>query len=821
MLSSYQAKTTVDGIRNKIEACKGTRIWDDYINSLKLVSQVVFTRSSGFVLELIQNAEDAGQELKNTKGIFQIRINKHRIMVIHNGCPFTDQDVDALCGIRSSKEPEQGTLGYLGIGFKSVFKVTDCPEVYSGGFRLRFDRNYKEWDAPSNVPWHVLPIWVEQPSEPIDFDKTTFIIPFREESYYQGLLEEVKNLNTQLYLFLQWLKKIEVTDEISGQTWILENLGETEEGITTLKQDGQQQRFKFFHRSLEEIPDWVKEDRLTQEYRANVTRREIAIAFALDEEGNLSPGQAGAMYGGVYSFMPLGEAKSGAKFPIQADFLVQPGREAINYEAKWNQWLVEQVASLCKEAIGYFKTHNKWKHQFRPAFDFTKSKGFEPYDRLFGPRLIDPLEKFLDEDKWVPTIDGEFARPSQVVKISEREDPDAIQKLVTMGLLKREDIAPVMGGQSDLKLVAPEVKESELAPFKFKSIDRQGLLTNEAFLQEKSRGADAANWFRRLYLWLRAHRPHEGYRYKKIILTADSNLVKGINIWLPDSQQLSDPLLKDLAQTSQQSKAILHPAILAGAKDEEERQALRGFLREFAGVKALDSKDTCKKNLLPRIRITAPKPCPDDLVKYTGYCQQILGEDIPSGSEFWVLTKGGDIRPAKETIFPKEFHPEEDWETHQKYVPGINFVAPSYLAEATNEDQLRAWRRFLKAGGVKERPDNGVENFAMNYALEKLKNECRRVTPVEKLNYGYDIEAESNAGELMRLEVKGKTKDEDIELDHNETGAANANKDSFYLCVVSSIPENPKGYKVRDPIAAGTKDKVVIPARTWKTCTWQ
>jgi hypothetical protein len=32
----------------------------DYVNALKLVSQVIFTRSSGFVLELIQNAEDAG-----------------------------------------------------------------------------------------------------------------------------------------------------------------------------------------------------------------------------------------------------------------------------------------------------------------------------------------------------------------------------------------------------------------------------------------------------------------------------------------------------------------------------------------------------------------------------------------------------------------------------------------------------------------------------------------------------------------------------------------------------------------------------------------
>jgi hypothetical protein len=60
--------------------------------------------------------------------------------------------------------------------------------------------------------------------------------------------------------------------------------------------------------------------------------------------------EAGAMYGGVYSFLSLGEAKSSAKFPIQADFLVQPGRDALNYEAKWNHWILDEVRKLSLEA---------------------------------------------------------------------------------------------------------------------------------------------------------------------------------------------------------------------------------------------------------------------------------------------------------------------------------------------------------------------------------------------------------------------------------------------------------------------------------------
>jgi len=272
MKNPQKAKKIIENIQREIEASKVTHIWDDYLNALKLISQVVFTRSSGFILELIQNAEDAGLGLK-IPGVFEIRINKSRVKITHNGRPFSEEDVRALCGIRSSKKPEKGTLGYLGIGFKSVFKVADRAEIYSNGFQFKFDRNHKDWKDPSNTPWCVLPIWLKEPSEEIDPERTTFIIPYREELYYSSLLQEVESLRTELYLFLRWLKKIEVTDEVSERAWILENLGCSEEGVTTLKRDNQEQKFRFFRRTLKKVPSVVKEDRLTQEYRANVTQR--------------------------------------------------------------------------------------------------------------------------------------------------------------------------------------------------------------------------------------------------------------------------------------------------------------------------------------------------------------------------------------------------------------------------------------------------------------------------------------------------------------------------------------------------------------------
>jgi len=102
-----------------------------------------------------------------------------------------------------------------------------------------------------------------------------------------------------------------------------------------------------------------------------------------------------------------------------------------------------------------------------------------------------------------------------------------------------------------------------------------------------------------------------------------------------------------------------------------------------------------------------------DLLKYTTYCQQVLGNAVGNGLEFWVLTKRGNVRVAKEVLFPKEFNPEQDWETHHQFLSGISFVSNRYVEGLTSDDELRAWREFFKVGGVRDALVNGVEEFAM------------------------------------------------------------------------------------------------------------
>jgi hypothetical protein len=811
----------VEELQRELRSAQGSRIARDYENALRLVAQVVFTRSAGFLMEFIQNAEDAGMG-SDIDGRLSVHINAERIRISHNARPFTEGDVRAICGIQSSKRPEKGTLGYLGIGFKSVFKVTNRPHIFSGGFQFKFDRDH--WSDKTAL-WRVLPIWVDETPEPIRDGETTFIIPLRDKALYAGLTAELANIGTQLYLFLRWLRAIEVIDEVSGKQWSLENLGE-KDGVTTLRRGTSVQRFKFFHAAIQ-VPDAVGQDELTQEFRANVHEREIAVAFALDEHGSLSPTLAGAMYGGVYSFLPLGEASSGLKFPIQADFLVQPGRDAINYEARWNGWLLSEIAALCKKAIREFMAHERWRYQFLPAFASAGSAS-EAFKRLFGPALLIPIRQYLESEKVIAAADGSFDIPSRLFRLTESAEAQA----GLSAFVPESELGAAFLGDASMRLVHPQLRDGGDGGVCIQEANRWSLLGNPEFLGQKAQLEDAPRWFRNLYNWLQKYPVFSDTAYRRtnrkviagyhgfpIVLTHSGKLLEGGKVFVVDLPA-SDPVIAELAEQVAATKPLLHPGVLSGTATDEERKQIRGFLIGFTGVQVLDAARVCLEAVLPKITVRSAKPSRDDLVRWTRCCQTVLGENIPAFTEIWVVTTDGEIRSAKECMLSSAFAPDDNWEANKRYIPGVFFVSPEYLTD-TNPSGLERQRSFFTRCGVKGAPVNGVEVFAMNFAEEEL-GKIYDVTRIEKHNFGYDLHGRrTSPAETIHVEVKGKTTDENVELTGNETVAAEKYGDSFYLAVVAGIPESPTLYMVQNPAKHGRKEKLTIAPALWKSSPWK
>ena len=82
------------------------------------------------------------------------------LMHCHFQVGFTNVNVKALCDVgKSTKQHKVGYIGQKGIGFKSVFKVTDAAEIHSKGFHISFDL------VQHQALGYILPTWIEDTAQ--------------------------------------------------------------------------------------------------------------------------------------------------------------------------------------------------------------------------------------------------------------------------------------------------------------------------------------------------------------------------------------------------------------------------------------------------------------------------------------------------------------------------------------------------------------------------------------------------------------------------------------------------------------------------------
>jgi hypothetical protein len=805
------AKEYVEKVRSEIEQARQSRLWKDSVNMLNTVSESVFSRSAHFILELLQNAEDAGPKHCPPNGEIEFTISQNRIRISHNGTPFVEDNVDAICGVRSTKKPELGTLGFLGIGFKSVFKVTDRPQVHSGEFHFRFDKSAHP-DAAS-VPWQIMPIWEEAPSELLSSGVTTFILPFRSTELYEQTRDELKKLDVHVFLFLKWLKRLRVVDESNGQSTVVENLGE-KDGFVSIKKGDAVQRFVVCRRSASVPPEVASDPVLVFYKRQNVKQREVVIAFAVDADGNLQSVEDASALGSVSSFLPLVEERSGAEFLIQADFLVQPGREAIQYELAWNRWLVGEAVEAAKQAIERFKADARWKRQFLPLFSFKSYSGQPAYEKLFGPNLKTPLLEYLRVGDVVSTEAGPHARPDLVV-----QPEDGLR-----GLLTDADLPILFPGRSDLRLVDPAIDVKSLPPEIQQAITQVELghvARSKALLETK---IGQPEWFQKLYQAMaETHKTFkETMRHGRRgriewvddpihVLTETDEILpaKGVHL-----RSIPKEVLELRASHTEVDALLRTYKLLHAGLDTEE---LNKFFTERTHVEAVDYEKICRSVFLPKMRTNVAAPPKPELLAYT----RLLQKGPRVSEPIWIQTTSGDAKPSNQVFMGTAYSPAEDWQKNAHHSPQIDFLCLDYL-DGVPPDEMAGWKDFFTKVGVKESGErNHVEIFAMALVEEKLAGELSDFVPKNRQQVGYDREARRRTDDaLVKLEIKGQKNEQPVQLVGNEPEAARIalqNKEPFWVCVVAGIPEEPKLWVVEDALKAGSFDTLKIDVTEWRT----
>src|SRR6266566_2140887 len=150
-----------------------------------------------FVYELLQNAEDQGA----TEATFELSADC--LVFRHNGNPFKRSDVENITGIGNSDKPQEANkIGRFGIGFKSVFAITDRPEIYTV---------LEEKPFAFAIEDLVVPITILENYENSNQCDTRFIFPFidgQENSLYTKIRKRLSVLGFETLLFLRNLTSI-------------------------------------------------------------------------------------------------------------------------------------------------------------------------------------------------------------------------------------------------------------------------------------------------------------------------------------------------------------------------------------------------------------------------------------------------------------------------------------------------------------------------------------------------------------------------------------------------------------------------------------
>ena len=130
---------------------------------IRLQSNELFHYSYNFIYELLQNADDA----KATEISFQLQQNI--LLISHNGEQFNKEDVERICDISTTsneinaKSNRLDKTGYKGIGFKSVFALSNDITILSNEYCFSFNEEeikskLKEGDK-TEYPWQIIPIY--------------------------------------------------------------------------------------------------------------------------------------------------------------------------------------------------------------------------------------------------------------------------------------------------------------------------------------------------------------------------------------------------------------------------------------------------------------------------------------------------------------------------------------------------------------------------------------------------------------------------------------------------------------------------------------
>jgi len=784
-------ESIVENYRKELLKERESDLWVGYVNMLKTIKSL-FVSPNHWVLEFIQNAEDARSER------VLLSLENGFLTILNNGKPFDKEDFRAICNVNSSKRPSSGQLGYLGIGFKSIFKVCDCVEIHSGDYHFKFDKGEWRHEDSSKFPWEILPVEtkIQRPPEPYT---TQFNVFIKSDEIKEEIQNFLGNFPSEIILFLKNIKEIKI--KMKERIYIISKRILEEEATEygrkekiAVEDNGHLAYYLVFRKTIK-VPEEVRKDEETERCkRSDITEREIGLVFKLDENNKLK--RLSGKVSGVYSFLPVEGEQTGLPFGIYGDFIPNPGRDLINYEALWNKWMRDEVIEFFKDVVEkVFAPHDEW------CFFIEELKG-RSTSQKFWDEMGGKINAFIEDGPFYPDIDGKRCRKNELFladdEIVELFGRDKLEKTFEKKLGH-----PGLKGKISLQ----------------DNIDIYYLIQNAPRSLEELK--DEPEKIRRLYhkiselsdYYIRGRKYDMPFYNIPFVLAEDGGFYEPKRVVSLEINAEELPgFLKALF--SKKEKKILHPVI---AKDEEAVDQLKR-----CGLESIN-RETILKKLANQIRnIKSREDLPadwnyNDLIEATLF---LIKEEFHFELSF--LLAEDNIMIASQNLFlegaPLNWAPV--W--REGLLPGFKPLHRGYLDETlisryglSREKVIEFLRERTSIHGFDIQKDKSlIEKVAIEKAKKELKGKGHNPQDVsDRDRLGYDL-ACPHCG--MAIEVKGMKEPKDIELQESEVRAAKERGERFKLIIVYNIPDEPSYLErnnlkhIWEPV-----EKARIPKEKW------
>jgi len=653
--------------------------------------------SGRYPFELLQNADDAAAEGAERAGsVARFIVTESALVVADMGLGFGDQQIRAICSLgRTSKDPRK-TIGYKGLGFKSVEEITERPQVVSGAHRFMFDRGRTRQliaeitgplDERQRVPVYAYPLPVEQADLGGDVSliddlmasgfHSIIRLPFRDDVTRAQVSRDVGSmLSPRILLFLQATERLEVEGASADfvATRVTEEAGVGREIL--LEVGPTTEHWLVFERHLP-----VTDPTLTAplgDMWAEVDEVRVAMAVPLTTDGR--PGADETFP--LHVHFPTEEVTALPAI-LQGDFVLDIERKRLSTAPEvqpYNSWLSRELAAMVATEVAPYLAA-------RFPMDASVVSALSPHgDAMgFGEHLLGDYVEALLTSRYLPAIDGRPRMASEALLRPPLPDPTAADGFLELGDAGNLVLADVEREAFVRSFLADHLEVRTYEPEDL--IDR--LKPPDA--------SEARGFYEWLVSWaesLPAHRLARLLQHAPCVLTTSGAWRHpGSGVFFPRAR--GDPGTPDMA---------VEIAALPEVEDLDE------LLRD-AGVRPLRWRELLLDIVLPRL--TSPDTSDEERMSahrtLRSYFEAESRGDLDIVSRVGAVlvlaakAAGGqpELRPARDTYFSSAWVGHGRLETI--YGP---FDQPEFFAEVppTDSDERTELFRYMEQLGVARRP---------------------------------------------------------------------------------------------------------------------